>query len=234
MSKEQTGSLIEQLNAPTKDQRLAALRAIRAQVDAGMITQPARGSDVNNHIHTIYSFSPYSPAKAVFRSWQAGLMTTGIMDHDSIAGADEFIAAGKIIGIATTVGVELRVSFAGTRLEGKRINNPDQATVTYVALHGIPHTVSDAVREFFVPICAARGARNRAMTTRLNDILQLPQLVIDYDRDVLPNSLASEGGSVTERHLLFAVARKMTQHFGRGAVLVDFLQQQLGVDVASG
>ena len=73
MSKEQLGSLIEQLNAATKAERLAALAAIRKLVDSGEIPQPARGKDVNNHIHTFYSFSPYSPAKAVYRSWDAGL-----------------------------------------------------------------------------------------------------------------------------------------------------------------
>ena len=29
---------------------------------------------------------------------------------------------------------------------------------------------------------------------------------LDYDRDVLPRSQAAEGGSVTERHILFALA----------------------------
>ena len=56
MSKEQLGSLIEQLNAATKAERLAALAAIRKLVDSGDIPQPARGKDVNNHIHTFYSF----------------------------------------------------------------------------------------------------------------------------------------------------------------------------------
>lgn len=234
MSKEQLGSLIEQLNAPTKVQRLAALAGIRKLIDSGEIAQPARGKDVNNHIHTFYSFSPYSPAKAVYRSWDAGLLTTGIMDHDSISGAEEFIEAGKIIGIATTVGAELRASFAGTLLDGRRVNNPDQATVTYVAMHGIPHTAIAEVRQFFAPILAARGVRNRAMAARINEILQVPELAIDYDRDVVSISMAQEAGSITERHLLFAVARKITQHFGRGAAVLDFLAERLGIQVAGG
>ena len=69
MGKEQLGSLIEQLNAATQAERLAALAAIRALVDSGEMAQPVRGGqDVNNHIHTIYSFSPYSPTAAVYRS----------------------------------------------------------------------------------------------------------------------------------------------------------------------
>ena len=231
MSKEQLGSLIEQLNAVTKAERLAALTAIRKLVDSGDIPQPARGKDVNNHIHTFYSFSPYSPAKAVYRSWDAGLMTTGIMDHDSISGAEEFIEAGRIMGIATTVGSELRASFAGTLLDGKRVNNPDQNTVTYVAMHGIPHTAIGEVRKFFEPICAARDHRNRAMAARINAILQVPELMIDYDQDVVSISMAQEAGSITERHLLFAVAKKMTQHLGRGQAVLDYLSDKLGIQV---
>ena len=126
MSKAHLDSLIEQLNAPEKAQRLQALRGIKSLIDQGVVPQPVRGVDVNNHIHTFYSFSPYSPAKAVFRSWESGLTTTGIMDHDSISGAEEFIEAGLILGMPTTVGAELRVTLAGTRLEGRRINNPDE------------------------------------------------------------------------------------------------------------
>lgn len=231
MGREQLSSLVEQLNAATKQERLAALAAIRKLVDSGDIPQPARGKDVNNHIHTFYSFSPYSPAKAVYRSWDAGLMTTGIMDHDTISGAEEFIEAGRIMGIATTVGAELRASFAGTLLDGKRVNNPDQNTVTYVAMHGIPHTAIGEVRRFFEPICAARGHRNRAMAARINAILQVPELMIDYDRDVVSISMAEEAGSITERHLLFAVAKKMTQHLGRGQSVLDYLNDKLGIQV---
>ena len=227
MSKAHLDSLIEQLNAPEKTQRLNALRGIKELIDQGIVPQPVRGVDVNNHIHTFYSFSPYSPAKAVFRSWESGLTTTGIMDHDSISGAEEFIEAGLILGMPTTVGAELRVTLAGTRLEGRRINNPDEITVAYLALHGIPHTAIGDLAEFFVPISKARGVRNRAMLARINALLSEAGIVVDYDQDVLPISMAHAGGSVTERHLLFAVARKMSSRFGRGLALVEFLERTL-------
>lgn len=225
------GLLIDQLNDPTKLRRLQALREIKVLIDQGKIRQPARGVDVNNHIHTTYSFSPYSPAKAVFLSWQAGLTTTGLMDHDSISGAEEFIEAGHILGMPTTIGAELRVSFAGTKLAGRRINNPDQVTVTYVALHGIPHTAIPELKKFFAPISQARGVRNRAMLAQINGLLKGAGIAVDYEHDVLPHSMAHEGGSVTERHLLFAVAQKMIARFGQGPALVEFLEQSLRLGV---
>ena len=48
------------------------------------------GEYVNNHIHTTYSFSPYTPTAAVYAAKKAGLSTAGIMDHDSIGGCEEF------------------------------------------------------------------------------------------------------------------------------------------------
>ena len=231
MSNERLGLLIDELNAPAKAQRLQALHEIRALLDQGGIPQPTRGVDVNNHIHSIYSFSPYSPTKAVFRSWQSGLTTTGLMDHDSISGAEEFIEAGLILGMPTTIGAEMRVSFAGTPLAGRRLNNPDEITVAYIALHGIPHRAIAELARFFVPISRARGVRNRAMIGRINALLAPAGVSVDYDLDVLPLSMAHEGGSVTERHLLFALANKLSTRFGRGAKLVDFLEQTLKLPV---
>ena len=60
---------------------------------------------------------------------------------------------------APTIGAECRASMAGTVLEGRKINNPDQATVAYVALHGVPHSRIDALADFFQPVRQARARR---------------------------------------------------------------------------
>ena len=44
---------IEQLNAETREERLDALREIKARTDAGELPAPERTGYVNNHIHTI-------------------------------------------------------------------------------------------------------------------------------------------------------------------------------------
>jgi hypothetical protein len=121
--------LIVQLNDADKAVRLNALRALKAMIDAGEIEAPVQGDDVNNHIHTTYSFSPYSPTKAVWMAYNAGLKTAGIMDHDSLSGAREFIEAAEIVGMLSTIGVECRASMKNTVLGDRRINNPDQKGV---------------------------------------------------------------------------------------------------------
>ncbi len=219
-------SAVERLNAATREERLAALKELRGLLDAGKLQRPETGRDVNNHIHTTYSFSPYSPTKAVWMAYMAGLCTAGIVDHDSLSGAREFIEAGKIMDFPTTIGFELRVTHTCTPLGTRRTNNPDQAGVSYLTFHGAPHTRIDAVIEYLRPVGVARGQRNRAMCQRIGALLGI---TLDYDQDVLPLSQQADGGSVTERHLLYAAALKLVAAHGKGAGLVGFLQTVLPV-----
>jgi hypothetical protein len=213
------------LNAPTAHDRLAALRTLAARGQSA-----AQGREVNCHVHTIYSFSPYSPSAAAERARAAGLAAVGIMDHDSIAGAGEMREAGRILRLATTAGVELRVSAAGTRLEGRKINNPDSEGVLYMMMHGVPARSVPALREFLRPIQASRERRERRMVERLNSLLPgygLPPL--DWQMDVRAASCVEEGGTITERHILLAVARKIVEKAGRGEPLAAFLRTTLGI-----
>lgn len=220
---------IKNLNGGSAETRLAALKTLMGKIDSGEIKRPETGNDVNNHIHSIYSFSPYSPTKAVWMAYNSGLKTAGIMDHDSVSGAEEFIKAAEIVGMAATVGAEVRVSMENTRLKGKKINNPDQNGVAYVALHGIPHTQISKFKEFFKPITEERIKRNRKMVDKINEIMMPYGIILDFDKDVLPISMLHEGGSVTERHILYALSLKLVDKFGRGKAIANFLKNDMKI-----
>ncbi|MBN1306924.1 MAG: PHP domain-containing protein [Chitinispirillaceae bacterium] len=224
--------LVAALNDRRRTVRLESLRRLMAAVKAGTLDAPKRCDGVNNHIHTTYSFSIYSPAMAVWEAYRAGLRSAGIMDHDSICGAREFIEAGNVVGIATTIGVECRADFSETPLRGRRINNPDQLSNAYISLHGIPHNRITAVKNFFKPLIRARHRRNRAMVDRINMLLLPFSITLSYDFDVLPLSNHCEGGTVTERHLLYALSRRLVLTIGKGRPLIDFLTERLGISVA--
>jgi hypothetical protein len=198
-------ALLQKLNVPDKGARLLALdQAVKA---ADFPTVDARM--VNNHVHTSYSFSPYSPCAAVYAARAEGLATCGVVDHDSMGGAREFIEAGKTAGIPTTVGVETRVSLAGTPFEARRTNNPDQIGCSYMVLHAVPHANIETVQAFFAPLRERRNARNRKMVARINALYAETGVSIDFESDVLPLSMYHDGGSVTERHLMLALARQL-------------------------
>ncbi len=225
--------LIVKLNDADKQVRLDALRGLMAMIKAGEIEAPVQGNDVNNHIHTTYSFSPYSPTKAVWMAYNAGLKTAGIMDHDSLSGAREFIEAADIVGMLSTIGVECRASMKHTPLGDRRINNPDQKGIAYMALHGVPHQNIDVVVNFFKPYVKARNERNRKMVANINQLIASVGIELDFDRDVVPLSMAHDGGSITERHLLFALSKKITGRLGKGEAVLKFLEEDLKIAVSS-
>lgn len=224
-----TSILVGELNARDSSTRLGALKLLMGKIASGEIARPVTGDDINNHIHTIYSFSPYSPAKAVWLAYNAGLQTAGIVDHDSISGAKEFLEAGDIVGMPTTIGAECRVNMAGTALAGRRINNPDQDSIAYTVMHGVPHTKIACVTEFFKPYQEKRNVRNRKMTENINAMLAKRGIEIDFTQDVATLSQDSRGGTITERHISLALAKKLIARYGRGNELVSFLRYELAL-----
>ena len=209
-------AILNKLNAPTREERIANLREVLKTTEF----PPMVPQYINNHIHTTYSFSPYSPTAAVYAARMEGLCTAGIIDHDSISGAEEFIEAAQIVDIPVTIGMEARVTMDGTRMEGRRTNNPDQIGVSYMTIQGVPHDKIDALTEFFKPYKAARHERNRKMIVRINELCGVE---LDYDRDVLPLSEAANNGGVTERHLMYALAIELVKQVGKGQGMIDKL-----------
>ena len=220
----------------TREERLALLNGDNAlEALKKMVAQepkPVAGRDVNNHIHTTYSFSPYSPTAAVWFAREAGLCTCGLMDHDSIAGAEEFLAAADVAGMAATIGMECRASFAGTPFGDRKLNNPDQSGVLYMTLHGVPHNRAAELNEAFAPYRAKRNDRNRRMVEAINGMMGRYGVTIDFDRDVLPLSNYAKGGTVTERHLSSALAYRMLDVIGSGEKLIAFIKNELQLPIS--
>lgn len=228
--------LLETINNPgaAPAERLECL----SRLEAASAGNAGALREINNHIHTIYSFSPYTPSMAALRGRNAGLGAAGSVDHDSIAAAEEMIAACGILGIGGCAGFELRVSFktgADGRpgpFAGRKINNPDSEGIAYMTVQGIPRQELGRVREFLKPIQAERIKRTQAMTKAANGILTAGGLeAIDFERDVYDQSKAAEGGGITERHLLAAAARKFIQKYGQGDRLAEGLRNALDTDI---
>jgi hypothetical protein len=214
------------------EERLAALAALAAEL-------PPRGpggGESNNHIHTIYSFSPYSPAMAALLAREAGLEVAGSVDHDSLSAAREMTAACAALGLGSVTGCELRVAFRtspdGSRLPfaERKINNPDSTGIVYMTIQGVPAGKAGELDAFLAPIRAARRARTARMAASASVLLaEAGCEVLDFERDVVGRSKAAEGGGITERHLLAAAAAKIIARFGRGPDLVEALARRFGI-----
>ncbi len=216
-----------------KAERLAALRAMVREVPAeapGGANVPTPTGEINNHVHTIYSFSPYTPSMAAWRARAAALAVAGSVDHDSVGAAVEMLEACSILGIGGTVGFELRVSCLDSPFADRKLNNPDSAGIAYMTVQGIPRQSIPEAAAFLEPIGKARGERNRKTTAAASAILvEAGYEPVDYGRDVVPLSKAAEGGSVTERHILAAIAGAILARHGAGPGLLAGLAANLGL-----
>ena len=218
--------LIKKLNGGTAEDRLNALSELVKKETEKPVR---RDNDANNHIHTIYSFSPYSPTKAAYMAYKAGLTSAGIMDHDSLSGVEEFKKACAILGLGSTCGVEVRCKY--NKGFGK-MNHPDQAECIYMAAHGIPAQNVKALNDYLAPFRRKRNERDAKMCKLITGKFGKFGVELDFDKDVLPLSESADGGSVTERHLLYALAVKLENKFGRTEELICFLEKDLGLKVS--
>jgi len=216
----------KKLNGGTAEDRLNALKNLLACEEVKPVR---RDNDANNHIHTIYSFSPYSPTKAAYMAYSAGLTSAGIMDHDSLSGVEEFKKACEILGLGSTCGVEVRCKY--NKGFGK-MNHPDQAECIYMAAHGIPAQNVKAFNEYLAPYREKRNQRDAEMCKLITGKFGKFGVELDFEKDVKPLSEAVDGGSVTERHLLYALAVKLDKKFGRTDALIAFLENDLGLKVS--
>ena len=220
----------EDLNASTIEARLAAVRELGEERCKHGVKQT---EEVNNHVHSSYSFSPYSPTMIAVKAAEAGLRTVGIMDHDSVSGCAEFLEAAKVVNIASTSGCEIRVNMDDTIMQGRKTNNPDEPNITYIAFHGIPSNRFQDLKNFLKPIHEARIARDRKEVDKLNALLaERGAPTLDFDADVLAISQAASGGSITERHILYALSLKLIETYGKGQPLVDFIEGEMKVPLA--
>ena len=223
-----------------REDRITAL--LRAEKERSTDEKTALMRDrreINNHIHTIYSFSPYTPAMAALRARDSGLAAAGSVDHDSIAAAPEMLQACAVLGMGGCCGFEVRVSFkTGTDgqpgfFAGKKINNPDSEGFAYMTVQGIPKAEIEKATMFLAPIREERLKRTRAMAVSANDLLKEAGLAeIDFDNDIINESKYAEGGGITERHLLAAAAKKIILKYEKGPGLAQGIKAKMGIAVS--
>ena len=219
-----------QLESSKEKERLLALQEIALKKK---VQFPPFSKDVNNHVHTRYSFSPYTPVEVVFYARMAGLQVVGSVDHDSIAAAGETKQAASLLGMGSTVGVEVRVDFSHTPFAFRRLNNPDTVGNAYIVFHGVPPSGWDSITSWLQPIHKAREKRNLRMVEEMNREVSSFLGSFSYEDDVLPLSWAEWGGSVTERHILLSLALRILEQENKPEGMIDFIEQKFSIQMPS-
>ncbi|MFA6185700.1 MAG: PHP domain-containing protein [Phycisphaerae bacterium] len=208
--------------------RSEALKKLWEKAQNGEVQLPPVSNFVNLHCHTFFSYNTYgySPSKFAWLAKKSGLAAAGVVDFDVLDGADEFLAAAKMLGLKACAGMESRVfvpEFA-TRV----INSPGEPGIAYHMGVGFPKgTLIPSLKKFQMKLFNTAQQRNRDLIGLVNAYLSPVEL--NYEKDVLPLTPA---GNATERHICLAYARKAQQHFDDAAALSHFWTQKLGTNAA--
>ncbi|MCE5314514.1 MAG: hypothetical protein ABFD49_08635 [Armatimonadota bacterium] len=219
--------LENELNSSDPTERADALCSISARIDMGEIRVPGEKNEVNLHYHTFFSYNSegWSPSRIAWEAKKYGLSIAGIVDFDVLDGMEEFLAAGEIIDLRTTVAVESRVFIR--EYAGQAIHSPKEPGVSCFMAAGcfkIPEEGSHTSRLLQnMRVLASR--RNIQMLERIN--LHLGKIQLDYEADVLP---LTPSGNAAEHHIFAACDAKARQVFGdNNNALAEFWAKTLEI-----
>jgi hypothetical protein len=207
--------------------RREALGELARRAGAGAIDLPPAGGNVNLHVHSFFSFNAdgHSPSRVAWEARKRGLLAAGIVDFDVLDGLEEFLAAGDLLGLRATVGVESRVFVR--ELADREINSPGEPGIAYFMGTGFfrpPEPGIDAAATLDRMRALARR-RNEEMLDRINR--HLGEAAVDYERDVLP---LAPSGNATERHMLAAYESKGAEVFADEEARARYWAGRLGED----
>jgi hypothetical protein len=244
-------ALEEQLNSFDAAERRAALARLAAEYGD---TLPPAGENVNLHCHSFFSYNAlgWSPARVAWEGRKAGWYAAGLCDFDVLDGLEEFLAAGRLLGLRATVNLETRAYLA--EYAAGDISSPGEPGVTYIMGGGFARMPRDprpsrAQSEGPTPVpggagdhpsgevdwVAGRGLaelkrrareRNVALVERVNARIQ--DVAIDYETDVLPLTPA---GGATERHIVSAYIDKVRERFEHAERIAAFWSGVLGLSL---
>ena len=68
------------------------------------------------HTHSTFSDGTFSPTEIVLKAKEIGLDAVALCDHNTVAGLDEFVSAGKKYGVTTVSGIEFSTEYNSKQL----------------------------------------------------------------------------------------------------------------------
>lgn len=186
---------------------------------------PAAGENVNLHFHSFFSYNAegWSPSHIAWEAHRAGLYAAGVCDFDALDGVEEFLQAGELLGLRATANLETRAYLK--EYADADINSPGEPGVTYFMGAGFVGAPAAGTPQAagLVDLRQRARQRNLDLVKRINP--QLPDVAVDYEKDVVP--LTPLGGA-TERHIIRAYLNRSQAVFGTPQGVAGFWSGVLG------
>ena len=213
------------LNDFNADVRRDALRACAASE-----AFPRDGVLFNMHCHSFFSYNAngWSPSRIAYACRKQGLCAAALCDFDVLDGLDEFLSAGRLLGLRAAVHLETR-SYVREQA-AVDISSPGEPGVAYIMGCGFTAMPKPGTPQGVFLAHLRQGAqdRNLALIARIN--AALPDIALDYARDVVP---LTPKGVATERHIIRAYCNRSKAVFTDAAHRAAFWSPLLKCDVSA-
>ena len=154
---------------------------------------PVIKSNVDLHVHSLYSDGLLSPAQLCEKARRLGVAYLALCDHDTVSGLPAFMEAAQTQGLTALAGLELSCGEEGT---------------LHVLGYGAPQNDPRLTAEL-------QSAAQRRKQRGEKMLLRLRQLGIDVPAELLPQGKAMSRAHVARALIALKVVGTMSQAFER-------------------
>ena len=237
---------------PNNKTRLDASRAAMQAIQTGEIPQLPETPIMGNHYHSVFSWGPgyrMYPSLIAFLSKVNGAVVTGLVDHYSMKGAEEFSRSCRAFELPYTRGFEIRAwireSFIVNGADGSQydlsnmvINSPGNPGEVYIVFH----SVGQGLRSEEMFLGGSRFQKS-ARYLQVADLLNAQLRRIGISAELDGNQLMSSSmyGNVLDKHVTGHLFDVLFDHFsGLGREfdqatdnIVDCVMNMAGKDISA-
>jgi len=213
---------LNDFNADVRRDALGRLAVSAAPAGEGVL--------FNMHCHSFFSYNAdgWSPSRIAYECRRQGLCAAALCDFDVLDGLGEFLAAGRVLGLRAAVHLETR-SYVREQA-AVDISSPGEPGVAYIMGCGFTAVPKAGTPQgvFLAQLRQGAQDRNLALIARIN--AALPDIALDYARDVVP---LTPKGVATERHIIRAYCNRAKAVFTDAARRAAFWSPLLKCDVSA-
>ena len=169
--------------------------------------------DVNNHLHTPFSFSAFKNIGQIFElAKKEGINILGINDFYVMDGYEDFYDLSMQNNVFPLFNVEFIGLLEKEQQQNIRVNDPNNPGRTYFCGKGLdfPVSLSGKHKEMLAGVRDESQRQVKEMINKANDFLSnISDISLSYEE--IKNDYAKE--LVRERHIATAIREKIFEHF---------------------
>lgn len=201
----QIEKIVGALSSHTRYKRHRLLKKLRKNITELSSTQKAIP-----FVRSVYSFSNQSPSMMAYLAYKSDLGLIGLFDMETLEGVKEFKKGCRLFGVETCVGCDVQVN--------PHIADTISSNSGFI---GVADRYLKQADKFLKPYREKHRERVAEMVDRINKKIKSLGIKISFIYDVYSLSKYIRGGTITEKHVWLAFAKKFINTYGKGEGLIE-------------